>query len=238
MLQATEASVRYAAETRLLELGVESCETKNIKKVAHQIHQGVQISTWLHALNYGEFLTKAEREKIWLCLIELAQVNNFPIAPSVSAIETPVVVGGSNTVNITNNYNAGTPFQDADVDGTESVDSFPVSYARGAVWFYTVRKGNTDQRSGILEASWISDGSQIVTQHDSTNDIGDTTGVTLSVDFNAGNIRLVATVTSSNWIVEGRRFLIYATDATIEGGGGGGVDLDEDDGLWHDSSYF
>jgi hypothetical protein len=36
----------------------------------------------------------------------------------------------------------------------------------------------------------------------STNDLGDTSDVTLSVDISAGNMRLLATVTSDNWIVK------------------------------------
>lgn len=209
-MTATESSVRYAAETKLLALAYETAQSRNLKKKTSQISQGTKIFLWLQALDYGAYLTFPEREKIWRCLADIAEVYEYPIAPVLNPISTPIFLGTQTTVNNTFNYSNGTPFLNSDIDtGTEVVDSFAVTAAYGAVWFYTLRKGS-NQRSGVFQASWLSTGASIATQHDSTDEIGDTSPVTIDVDFNAGDIRLIATVTSDDWILEGLRTLIYA----------------------------
>lgn len=207
-LQPTESSVRYAAETKLLDIAYETAQTKNLSKVQAELQQGYNIFYWVSALDFSEFLEQSEVEKIWLCLIEIAQVYDFPIAPEINNQETPVVIGGSNTVINNNYYSNGVTFQNSDIDQpSEIVDTIPVTDDYGAVWFYTLRNGS-NQRSGVFQASWLQDGSSIVYQEDSTSDIGVTTGVTLSATYSAGNIRLVVSTTSDNWIISGTRYQI------------------------------
>lgn len=208
MLQVTESSVRYAAETKLLELAYEISGTR--KPMLDKVQQGTNIFLWLQALDYGEFLTKEQKDQIVLCLIELANIYDFPIAPELNNQETPVVIGGSNTIINNYTYNTGTYFINTDVDtGTETVDSFSLSDARGAMWVYNVRSGS-NQRTGIVTAGWLADGSSITVYEDATSDIGTTTDVVLDVDLSAGSIRLRATAASNNWVVEGIRILITA----------------------------
>ena len=92
-MTATESSVRYAAETKLLALAYETARAKNLTKKASQITQGTKIFLWLQALDYGAYLTFAEREKIWRCLADIAEVYEYPIAPLLNPITTPIFFG-------------------------------------------------------------------------------------------------------------------------------------------------
>lgn len=224
MVTPTTQSVQYSAQGKLLDLAYEISQARSLAKpeIKKKIAQASTIFLWLQSLSYT-VLTKAQRDKIVLCLISVAKINEFPVAPVLGQIDPPNIGsgGGGNTVINNNYYISSSPFQNADVDGIEAVDLFPITSARGCVWQYTVTDG-TNQRSGILQATWLSDGSVIKTSHTSTDDIGNTSGVTLNIDFNAGNIRLIATALTPNWIVEGNRFLIYTSVGTPSGGGGSG----------------
>lgn len=225
MLVPSESTVIYQSELALIDVAYQISLSRSMRKPQIQalINKGTNIYLWLQAYQAAAFLTREEREKIWLCLIDIAEINDFAVAPVLGQTSQPnVFVGQAN--NITNNivYDTGVPFINGNVDiGTETVDSFILTVAYGAVWFYTVRKtGN--QRSGIVQASWTSDGANVVWQHDSTSDIGDTSFVTISVDYSAGLIRFRATATSDDWTVEGNRYLIYAPGSGVGSGGDGG----------------
>lgn len=98
-----------------------------------------------------------------------------------------------------------TTFENADVDtGTEDVDTFAASLAYGVVWEVVVRKG-TNRRKVTVHATW--EGTNINSSQSNVVDLG-TIDVTLTVDINAGNVRLRATATNDDWIVSGNRTLI------------------------------
>lgn len=211
MLQPTQESVVYAAQTKLLDLAYETAQTRNLNKVLTELYQGAQIYYWLQSLDRGEdYLTYTEREKIWRCLIEIAEIYDFPTAPTL--VNRPVDInaggGGGNTIinNIT--YNFGSTFGTTEIDTTTiTADSIPVTDDYGAVWYYTVRKG-VNQRSGIVQASWLSDGSSVSYSEESVGEIGDTSPITISVDFSGGNIRLRVAASNNDWFVSGTRILI------------------------------
>ena len=69
-----------------------------------------------------------------------------------------------------------------------------------AVFFDFVIKKGTNVRSGTVYA--CHDGTNVEFTETSTQDLGDTSDVTLSVDISSGNIRLVATVTSNDWSIK------------------------------------
>jgi hypothetical protein len=62
-----------------------------------------------------------------------------------------------------------------------------------------VKKG-TNVRSGTVYA--CHDGTNVEFTETSTNDLGDTSDVTLSVDKTSTSLRLIATVTSNDWSVK------------------------------------
>ena len=69
-----------------------------------------------------------------------------------------------------------------------------------AAFFDFVVKKTTNVRSGTVYA--CHDGTSVEFTETSTNDLGDTSDVTLSVDISGTNMRLLATVTSDDWSVK------------------------------------
>ena len=69
-----------------------------------------------------------------------------------------------------------------------------------AVFFDYVIKNGTNLRAGTVTA--VHDGSNVEFTDTSTKDLGNTSGVTLSVDISGTNLRLRATTTSNNWTVK------------------------------------
>lgn len=98
-----------------------------------------------------------------------------------------------------------------DIDiGTETVDSFVDTDGKGADWSYVVDKGpGTHLRKGKISACWdkIADSAPVF-KDISTTDIGDTSGVTFSVDKSGNTVRLRCTVTSDDWVVNAVRRLV------------------------------
>ena len=90
--------------------------------------------------------------------------------------------------------------ENTDVDtGAETVASvLKASYT--AAFFDFVIKNGTNLRAGTVFA--CHDGTNVVYTETSTNDLGDTSDVALSVDISGNDMRLRATVTSDNWIIK------------------------------------
>ena len=90
--------------------------------------------------------------------------------------------------------------ENTDVDtGTETVASVAIATYTAAFFDFVVKK-TTNVRSGTVYA--CHDGTSVVFTETSTNDLGDTSDVTLSVDISGTNMRLLATVTSDDWSVK------------------------------------
>ena len=87
-----------------------------------------------------------------------------------------------------------------DVDtGTETVANVAIATYTAAFFDFVIKKG-TNVRSGTVYA--CHDGTNVEFTETSTQDLGDTSDVTLSVDISGGNMRLLATVTSDDWSVK------------------------------------
>ncbi len=98
-----------------------------------------------------------------------------------------------------------TTFENTDVDtGTETVDSFTASLAYAVEFDVVIRKGS-NRRKVKVGATW--EGTNVNYDTISTIDIG-TVDIELSVDISGGNVRLLATAISDDWIVSGNRTLI------------------------------
>lgn len=87
---------------------------------------------------------------------------------------------------------------DIDSAAAEVVAQVAISYT-AAFFDFVVKKG-TNIRSGTVYA--CHDGTNVEFTETSTNDLGDTSDVTLSVDKTSTNLRLIATVTSDDWSVK------------------------------------
>jgi hypothetical protein len=90
--------------------------------------------------------------------------------------------------------------ENTDVDtGTETVASVAVATYTAAFFDFVIKK-TTNVRSGTVYA--CHDGTNVEFTETSTQDLGDTSDVTLSVDISGGNMRLRATTTSDNWSIK------------------------------------
>ena len=90
--------------------------------------------------------------------------------------------------------------ENTDVDtGAETVASVAIATYTAAFFDFVIKKG-LNVRSGTVYA--CHDGTNVEFTETSTQDLGDTSDVTLSVDISGGNMRLLATVTSDNWSVK------------------------------------
>jgi hypothetical protein len=91
--------------------------------------------------------------------------------------------------------------ENTDIDSAAAEVVAQVAHATytAAFFDFVVKKG-TNVRSGTVYACHNGDTTPLV--ETSTNDLGDTSDVTLSVDKTSTNLRLIATVTSDDWSVK------------------------------------
>ena len=90
--------------------------------------------------------------------------------------------------------------ENTDVDtGTETVASVAIATYTAAFFDFVIKK-TTNVRSGTVYA--CHDGTNVEFTETSTNDLGDTSDVTLSVDISGTDMRLRATTTSDDWSVK------------------------------------
>ena len=90
--------------------------------------------------------------------------------------------------------------ENTDVDtGTETIATVTHASYDAAFFDYVVKNG-TNLRAGTVMA--VHDGTNVEFTDNSTKDIGDTSGVTFSVDISGTDLRLRTTTTSDNWIIK------------------------------------
>jgi hypothetical protein len=90
--------------------------------------------------------------------------------------------------------------ENTDVDtGTETVATVNTGSFDGAFFDYLIKSGS-NLRAGTVTA--IHDGTNVEYNEVSTQDLGSTTAVELSVDISGADMRLRATTTSDNWLIK------------------------------------
>jgi len=144
----------------------------------------------------------------WATWYQFYSTSDFAIADYLP------LAGGTMSGTITMNNNRITSIEElrfnnggnignqinTDVDtGTETVANVAIATYTAAFFDFVVKKG-TSVRSGTVYA--CHDGTSVVFTETSTNDLGNTSDVTLSVDISGTNMRLLATVTSNDWSVK------------------------------------
>jgi hypothetical protein len=207
-----------------MDLAEEIAKTRKRDVRDKLLDQAATIRYYLKAVELKTtYLDDATVNNIYECLIQAAEINNFPTVPILASVATPdigttIIVQGEPGERGADG--GGTDFSSTSVSIDTVVDSFDVSDAYGARWDYVVYDG-TNQRAGSITTTWKSDGSTIATPaHFSSTDIGATTGIELGVEYFSGDIRLVATVTSGTWTVVGSRYFIPNSGA-FQGVSGG-----------------
>ena len=148
------------------------------------------------------------------CLIELANLNQFPSAPTFNMATPPAIITIKGDKGDPGNTGPRGPAGFATdiqvvVSTTATIDIFSSSIASAARWDYTVIRQTGEQRSGSLIGSWKTDGSAFDIFDMSTEDLlGPTTEIGFSLQYTAGSIQLVADVTGGVWSIVLTRYFI------------------------------
>jgi len=118
-------------------------------------------------------------------------VNEITVAEIVAKADAPIIA------------------ENADVDvGTEVVDSFSDLVSDACLWTYRVKDGS-NLRVGRIVAVWDAVLNTIEYTETSTQDIGDTSALTLDVVITADNVELRATLAvGADYSVKAKRELI------------------------------
>jgi len=163
-------------------------------------------------------LTETQVNKFIRCLIEIGNLSQFPIVPTLIPNVNPIIVStglqGNPGVGIKGDKGDtgfDTDFLVANASATTVIiDQFPITSAKSAKWDYVIVSNTGKQRASLITGTWKSDGSALELFDDGTDDIGGDTGGLLefSLNFSGGNIQLVATITSETWLINGTRSFI------------------------------
>ena len=209
MAEILQSTVQYQAKSKLLELALFVSNTKNLKKCESQIIQGAKIHRLLQALDYDDFLTKSQRDRIVRTLVEVAEINDFGIAPSLGNIEPPSIVvgvrGAPGIAGAAGPEGGGVPISATNVSIDTIVDSFPITDSRGVEYCLNIYD-DSNMRVMRIQGGWSADGSDYSDDGGiGTHIIGDTSGIAMSVIVSGSTVQLFATVTSGTWVVEGTR---------------------------------
>ena len=122
--------------------------------------------------------------------------NNYVGIGTHSPSEKLEVVGN---VKITDALLSNQENTDIDSAAAEMVAQVAIATYTAAFFDFVVKK-STNVRSGTVYA--CHDGTNVEFTETSTQDLGDTSDVVLSVDISGGNMRLMATVASDDWSVK------------------------------------
>ncbi len=214
-LTLTAGHVEYATRTRIMELSLEIAESYSLLKVKSKIRLVAKLLRYLRALQADSTLTFEERQAIYQVLIKLAGLYHIPTAPTVTATRIVNILfgqpGNDGAEGPPGPAGSGFPyFANTDVDApTGIVDSFDKNECEGCSWNYYVigGGGGEGRRSGWVTANWNVSNDAITYFQWHGDDLGGTTSpITFSVNIASSQVRLIANVTTPDWIIRGARY--------------------------------
>lgn len=207
-------SIKYQAMTSLLDLVLVANRTRDRVVRKNNYAKAAKIRYYLNALSYyPNYIGADEANQILQCLIVVSGIQDYPVAPSHTALSNPVsaigLKGDTGPPGPVGPAGGATDFLAASVSTQTVVDTFSITSGNAARWDYIIT--GPAQRAGTIYCTWSPDGLTISQPAEqSTDDIGGTTigVVTFSVSILSGNVRLIVTPTSGTWTVRGSRYLI------------------------------
>lgn len=176
-----------------------------------KLFQTTASTTWSFSHNLGDQypqidIYSGENKIIIPSEIEAIDENNMLIyfASPQSGVAAASVGGTATTASYANTFTIETVTlktdQNTDVDtGTEVISTVSATFYDGAFFDYRIKSGS-NLRVGTVTSVW--DGTNIEFNDVSTNDIGNTSPVTMSVDISASFARLLATTSTDNWDIK------------------------------------
>ncbi len=211
-LTLTAGQVEYATRTKIMELSLEIANSYSLLRVKDNIRRIAKLLRYLRVLHEDASLTYEEEQAIYQVLIKIGELYHIPTAPTVTSTRIVNIIFGTPGTQGPPGP-AGAPgtgfphFADDDVDGFEVIDSVDANDTRGVRWDYYIIGGGVGE--GMRGGSVLSIHNTITTEwfEYSTGDLGGITSpVTFSVDLSGGALRLLANVTTPNWIIRGARY--------------------------------
>ncbi len=147
----------------------------------------------------GNSATGSDKEVQFNFNGELSAKVGFEYDYTTDILLAPTVqIGLSGTlIDTIANYDIDSPL--------EVVDTIDVNSGNAAFWNYLLNDG-TNFRAGRIMSCW--DGSSLQFNEVTTNDIGNTSGVTFSATLSGSDVLLVAFTNSDNWTVKAKRELL------------------------------
>jgi hypothetical protein len=221
MLDPRKDTIIYQAQVYYSDLVNKLVSTKKLGKANDSKWiKAAKIRQLLKAMKYVDRLTSQvdidNSNYILECLIQLCQLNSFPINSPLNYNSAPSIIfgekgdkGDKGDTGAKGDTGLATDFQAILVSVPATVDSFPISDANGARWDYFVQKNTGESRTGSVLAVWDSAGTVTQFSDNSTDDIvGPTTQLEFSVQFFGTSVLLVALVTGGTWTIRGSRYFI------------------------------
>ena len=216
MLDTRAESIIYQAQGYLVELVNTLIINKKLGKALNKDWDKADlVVAYLEAWTHKDKLDDVtDMNYILECLILLCTLYQYPAAPTIFAINPPVIInipGETGPPGPQGNNGATGLATDINITLSVSgvVDSFAITNAKGARWDYIVIQNSGEQRAGSVIASWTEDGLGIELSDISTADInGSTDGISFDVQFDGTNIQLVALLTSGTWNIVATRYFI------------------------------
>lgn len=216
VINADRASIIYQATTVLLDKTLSAVRTRNRQTRKTLYAEAAKIRYYLVALTfYPTYIDAEKANQILQCLIVASGIYDYPVPPVTSAPSNPVssveLKGDTGDTGPRGNDGGATDFAVTNINGSTTIDSFTVGSAPGARWDYTISSLTSSiRRTGTVYGTWLADGSAVDFSEVGTSDVGGVSIgiITPAVDYSAGNIRLVVTVTAGLWEMRGSRYFI------------------------------
>jgi hypothetical protein len=212
-LTLTKNNVIYAAETKIAELALEISESYSLHRVKDKTSLAEKLLRYIRVLQADTVLSYSETQIIMQCMIEIGDLYDFPVNPSVTtetivniSIDTPGPQGPEGRAG---RDGGALDFGMFDQVSTVVVDSFAFTDALGADWTYNIY-GTTGQRRGTISAGWKSDGTLPKYIDLAVEDIFGTTSpdIELSVQIIGTDVQLLATISAGTWSITGSRYFV------------------------------
>jgi len=162
-------------------------------------------------------LTELQVNRLVRCLVQLGELNKYPVVPSLLPNVTPVILNqglqgnpGSSITGPKGDPGVATDFSVINANTTVIVDSFLLTDAKAAKWEYFILSNTGKQRASTVIGHWKADGSLATSSDFGAEDLtGDTTGlVEFDINISGSNVQLVATISSETWAITGSREFI------------------------------
>jgi hypothetical protein len=94
MINPNGPAIEYAALTKLIDLGVEVADTKRKDIVIRNVAKAAKIRYFLKALDDKHYLTDSQVNMIYQALIDVAELNQYPVGLAIAERSAPAIAVG------------------------------------------------------------------------------------------------------------------------------------------------